>query len=1834
MQKCILSSYNKFNIFTRKKQFLIFLNFATAEFVIGVKMQYNINMYNNIKKILIFNVAFFLFFVFFTPRSNAATEAVSVIRQDCAGQNSCYTSLAAWEAGYGGIDFMGCTVGDLTCVDKIAVAQIEGIWTISDTLPLGINGWTTDSMRYIKIYTAPEAKHKGKWTQDAYSLSYISTSGIKNAISIYENNVMIDGLQIAITNSSPAYTANGISAVNQDATSDIKISNNIVKGILSNGAQGVGVYIANSNIISKVWNNIIYDFSTPSASAGLVIGQGSHYLYNNTIKDSYFGIYQIYSGVSYIKNNLSANNIGGDFYKSSGTIAVFSNNASSDASATGGTNNKANQVFAFQDMAGDDFHLAQSDMVAKSAGLNFSTDANIAFNIDIDGNIRDSSWDIGADEVVVVVTGDTTAPSVPINIKASAISAHRVDLFWDVSTDDVSVTGYKIFRDGVQIGTSATAKFVDSGLTAGIVYKYSISAYDASGKESAQSAQISFKTAFLSAGVAYGEIYKSEAYISYIKSLGTGTTNITINWELFEPTQGNYDFTLIDSFTEQISGNVDPLIRINTRKGSEDWAMVPGSGNTVPKDLSIGGVFYNHVFNIVKRTNGKVKYFEYVWEADCVPKHWGGTSDQYAQSMIIFYKAVKDANPEAMAVIGTANGTLGVCSAFTTRVLDYLAQNQPESFDLFDMHLYHHSTSQAEMFLYDIPERVSYFRNLLDSYPAFKNKPIIVTEYGGPSPSEFAYIDQQKYKDLQTEMGADLCVMAGDLKSTPLHPEGYPDQFRMFAYGLQNEPELEAKRDRIQGKQMTQRTILAMASGVEKMYWWNLKNDTSNIGCILRHPVYGKMRLTEVMKDGALSPLAPYYSYQIMAYDLYGAKSVTRVNSDPQIYLFKIIRFDNTSMYVLWERRDEFSGETLPPTQYALPIPWQSARMTDVFGNRQSQTNLGGNITLSLTDTPVFIMEDKDILPPTMPLLTKAVSPSSTLVNLSWITSADDIGVAGYRIYRDGVQIAEGITTGSYSDIGVSPSTVYTYSVAAYDGSGKSSLSNLTSVKTLVVVDTSAVTLSVDASNKIGAIPDISGGINFWGSDEAKNRFESEVGYGLYRFKILFDQVPNDLSNISVRDGLDYYPVLKPRIKKAHANGGKILLEFYGVPQWLSSCGSDPNAGKKEVNNLYNYSRCVPSDMAQWTNLVNTFLTGLGEPVDYIEFFGEANIQTTWTDASCFTVACSATVAASLKSKYIDVYRATYDAIKNLTPRPKIGGMAFAAIPLNKFEDWMPVIKTIKDAGLPFEYFSWHQYKPYLSVIISDVMKRSENFLTLYGLADIEILVTEWNANFLPQDTRHDNQYGSSFVVRTLMEMINNGVTHQNFYSLALPETRQGTARYTGDFGVFTSDVSPVPKASYNAFRLFSKLKNERIYVNNTDVVSTYSPGAGYVYNYKSFDAIAAKNGNTIYALGSYFIPKDVSSPMSYEYSKPINFQIVNIPFSKYHYKIYLIDANNSNGYTNGVSPELTIIKEGDSSGNFNYDTALAVYGVLMVEISDTFVSVIEPPIVYGGGGGGGFSPAPIVPVQPTQPLPTPTPVTPPTLKEGDLVKGPDGIKVYIINAFSFKRHIFNPAIFNMYGHFKWNEIKSVDQATLDSYKTSDFYKADSDPRVFSLHEIDEAQGLAQKRWLDISGEKFTQLGYKWDQVFIINEKERDYYQEGTPIGEEELSLGGFDQATIPELKSGVIAKSYDNPIVYFITESNLKKPILNETVFNSYPQNRWENIKTVSNDVLNSYPNVQAIQLENGDGKIYMIDFSKGQKQWIKTPEAFNKLGLFWNRIVPVNKVEFNAYYESAPIE
>ena len=119
---------------------------------------------------------------------------------------------------------------------------------------------------------------------------------------------------------------------------------------------------------------------------------------------------------------------------------------------------------------------------------------------------------------------------------------------------------------------------------------------------------------------------------------------------------------------------------------------------------------------------------------------------------------------------------------------------------------------------------------------------------------------------------------------------------------------------------------------------------------------------------------------------------------------------------------------------------------------------------------------------------------------------------------------------------------------------------------------------------------------------------------------------------------------------------------------------------------------------------------------------------------------------------------------------------------------------------------------------------------------------------------------------------------------------------------------------------------------------------------------------------------------------------------------------------------------------------------------------------------------------------------------EGSLLRAQDGFRVYIINSFGYKRHIFNPVIFEMYGHMKWEDIQDIFLSNLDFYQTSDIYQAEGDHKIYSLEEVSEVQGIAIKHHVNMTPAQFEAKGYNWNQIFIVNSSERDYYQTGTDL--------------------------------------------------------------------------------------------------------------------------------------
>ena len=137
------------------------------------------------------------------------------------------------------------------------------------------------------------------------------------------------------------------------------------------------------------------------------------------------------------------------------------------------------------------------------------------------------------------------------------------------------------------------------------------------------------------------------------------------------------------------------------------------------------------------------------------------------------------------------------------------------------------------------------------------------------------------------------------------------------------------------------------------------------------------------------------------------------------------------------------------------------------------------NTSLPLCDSSVA----PDTTPPSTPTNLTATAVSSSQINLSWTASTDNVGVQGYKVYRNGVHIATVTSGTSYSDTGLSASTTYYYTVSAFDAGNTSTQSNSASATTKSSVASGAINVSVALRSGDSEEQQSTGTINLNSSD-------------------------------------------------------------------------------------------------------------------------------------------------------------------------------------------------------------------------------------------------------------------------------------------------------------------------------------------------------------------------------------------------------------------------------------------------------------------------------------------------------------------------------------------------------------------------------------------------------------------------------------------------------------------------------------------------------------------------------------------------------------------------------
>ena len=182
-----------------------------------------------------------------------------------------------------------------------------------------------------------------------------------------------------------------------------------------------------------------------------------------------------------------------------------------------------------------------------------------------------------------------------------------------------------------------------------------------------------------------------------------------------------------------------------------------------------------------------------------------------------------------------------------------------------------------------------------------------------------------------------------------------PPELAMFLDGCPED--LEALRQRIQCRQIVQRTILALAAGVRRTAYWNLAPeapgpvDSRQMMALL----IGKLPLMACEGRGLIR-LPPADTFALLASQLAGATGVTArdLAGYPSIQAFEVTREGRGPLLVLWAQRDTLTGEDEPPLDVRWPHGAPSAMVTDAFGRTWPVTSEEGALPLPAGITPLF----------------------------------------------------------------------------------------------------------------------------------------------------------------------------------------------------------------------------------------------------------------------------------------------------------------------------------------------------------------------------------------------------------------------------------------------------------------------------------------------------------------------------------------------------------------------------------------------------------------------------------------------------------------------------------------------------------------------------------------------------------------------------------------------------------------------------------------------------------------------------------------------------------------
>lgn len=259
--------------------------------------------------------------------------------------------------------------------------------------------------------------------------------------------------------------------------------------------------------------------------------------------------------------------------------------------------------------------------------------------------------------------------------------------------------------------------------------------------------------------------------------------------------------------------------------------------------------------------------------------------------------------------------------------------------------------------------------------------------------------------------------------------------------------------------------------------------------------------------------------------------------------------------------------------------------------------------------------------------------------------------------------------------------------------------------------------------------------------------------------------------------------------------GMKPLVELSFMPGTLSSDG----------NSVFHYRANVtpPKRMEDWTLLMTRLVGhwvdryGIDEVAQWpLEVWNEPNLVMFWTGG---------------QARYFELYRATWQALKAISPRLQVGGPATAA------NGWLPEFNAFCDANdCAPDFISTHYYPTdsfgeigadtvtQLEHASVDVMReRALEARTAAGAKPL--YYTEWNITSNPRDPMHDGPFCAALAAKFLLG-VDDVVDCFSWwvFSDIFEENYFPSVPFHGGFGLL--NLYGVAKPVYRGFELVNQL--------------------------------------------------------------------------------------------------------------------------------------------------------------------------------------------------------------------------------------------------------------------------------------------------------------------------------------------------------------------------------------------------------------------------------------------